>query len=656
MRQWPGELKNFMVMPNHSYMKGPSNMPEATPPLNRRANPHSSVVNSPESRTALADLMRGLRAALLIFFCVSTARAADVATVSSLDLSRAEPLTLTITLSGEAQNVRAFPLSDPERLVLDIAPARLSGTKRSLSVEHPLVRGIRAAQFSPQSVRVVLDLKQGIGHSVATRPAAGSGSGQQVIVRVFPADPPPALSTGTAPPVGILQPEERSAQASASISATRPGDTAPNASNKKIILFDDSQASQNVTDSPSPWGTFALSGSVMVKGTQELHESGHPEQPRSLRNTVRTEGKWTPPISGQPQTGQSGTPDTFVLASVQSDYLGFGPDPSSDDYDLDLHEAYLSHATPTWDLRLGRQILRWGKTDQISPLDNLNPQDMREFVLPDLEERKIPDWMGRLRLFPGRVTLEGVFIPFAEENDFDFTGTTWALLGPESDGLRIHESEPGRGLDDAGWGLRAGTTVDGWDLAASFLHITEKNPHLSLSPFNPDGPVLHAEYRRQSILGLEFETTLGKFGFRGEAAYFDGQSLPTESLNSERPPVLHYVLGLDYIGEADWYANIQFSHQHVFEYEPDILFLREDNFYLNGEVNREFWRGQAMLKLRYAVDILDGGSFFTPEAILTYVKNLELSLGLNLFFGPQDSYFGRYEDNDQIFLQATYFF
>ena len=120
--------------------------------------------------------------------------------------------------------------------------------------------------------------------------------------------------------------------------------------------------------------------------------------------------------------------------------------------------------------------------------------------------------------------------------------------------------------------------------------------------------------------------------------------------------MFHYVLGVDYLGEQDWYANVQFSHQHVLDYDSQILFLRRDNFYVNGEINREFWRGNAMLKLRYALDLSDGGSFVTPEAILTYYKNLEFTLGANVFFGPQDSLFGRYGDNDQIFCKAKYYF
>lgn len=404
------------------------------------------------------------------------------------------------------------------------------------------------------------------------------------------------------------------------------------------------------------WGDVDFSGSLMVKGTQEIHESGYPEQARSLRNTIRMQAKWTPPLPALQKSGDEGAADTYVLASVQSDYLGFGPDPSDDDHDADIHEAYLSHAAPGWDLRLGRQIVRWGKTDQISPVDNLNPQDLREFVTPELEERKLPNWMARLRLFPKDTTVEGIFVPFFKENEFDFEGNTWALFGTEPSGLRFDEDEPGKGLDDSDYGLRVSRTFAGWDVSASYLHATEKSPHLRFDPFNPMGPTVHAEYRRQDIFGLEFETTAHKFGIRGEGAYFDRQSLPTDDIDSVSKPVLYYVLGVDYLGEDDWYANVQFSHQHVFEHESDILFLEQDNFFINGEINREFWRGKAMLKLRYAVDVVDGGSFFIPETILTHFENIELSLGANLFFGPADSYFGRYRDNDQAFLKATYVF
>lgn len=628
----------------------------------RQAPPVTSPARVSPARLVRAVAAAAVCLALLVLAALPALAAQPVLVTAVEAVEGTGPQAMAIFVSRKPDTLRAFTLKDPARLVLDLSPARLGGGKLSLPSGHALLHGVRAAQFDPRTVRVVLDLKGEAAHGVETRPAAGGGL--QILVSLSPAAQAAGPQTAPWTPAagatgGALS---QAAQASGttggepSPAVAAPADAGPGG---KVMRFGQGAPAGQAAAKPSPWGRLDLSGFLMAKGAQELHDDGHPEQQRSLRNTVRVEGKWMPPLPANETRDASGT---YVLASAESDYLGFGPDPSSDKYDLELFEAYVHHAAPGWELRTGRQIVRWGKTDQISPVDNLNPQDMREFFIPDLEERKIPDWMARLRLFPGdlgpagAIALEAVFIPFPARNEFDWTGNTWALLGVEDQGLRIDEDEPDKGLDHAGYGLRAATTASGWDLAVSWLQADEKTPHLRLDPFNPRGPTLQADYGRQNIFGFEFETTLGGFGFRGEAAYADRQSLNTGDFDPASSPVSTWVLGLDYIGEADWYANIQLSHQHLFEYDEDTLFLERDNFYLNGELNREFWRGNLMLKLRYAVDIIDGGSFLTPEAILTYFKNLELSLGTNLFFGPRDSLFGHYRDNDQAFLQATYRF
>ena len=575
--------------------------------------------------------------------------------VLAFELSPADaPQALAILLSRAPRNVRSFVLDDSNRLVLDINEARLSGPATTLPAQHPLIFRVRAAQFNPTTVRVVMDLKDEVTHRIDTIPASTKNAAHKIVVSLAPmnpAEPPqkPALPT---PPPQASKPGTQKVHPAYTVALA---DTDGGAETKTLV-FGESTAPSEDQEEPSPWGRFNFSGFLLAKIAQELHESGDPEQARNFRNTVRLEGKWTPPLPGNDPAAAPGASSTFLLASLQSDYLWFGPEHSTDDYDLDLYEGYISHATPGWDLRLGRQIVRWGKTDQISPADNVNPQDMREFFVPELEDRKIPNWMARIRLFPGDFTLEGIFIPFFEENEFDYSGTTWALLGAQSTDLRIDESKPGKGLDNSDLGVRASTSLAGWDVALSYLHAIEKSPRLRFDPTNPAGPTLHADYHRQNIWAAEFETTADKFGFRGEGAYFDKQSIHTESLDSVAKPVLHYAIGVDYLGEQDWYANVQLSHQHVFEYESKILFLRRDNFYLNGEINREFWRGNMMLRLRYALDLSDGGSFLTPEAILSYYENLELTLGANVFTGPKDTLFGRYRDNDQIFCKIKYYF
>jgi hypothetical protein len=593
---------------------------------------------------------------LLLFFLALPTFAAAPARILAFDtIGAGSPQALLISMSEKPTAIQFFTLTAPTRLVMDISPARMDGANRSLTADdHPLLRGIRVAQFNPQTVRVVFDLKTEATYLTAWKAPIDDGSMHQLEISLFTPEHASPL-TNKVPGQLAANDAEQAEEPSVTAAAPTPAATKP-APGNKILIFGETKTTQTVEENASAWGLMEFSGSVMAKGAQQLHESGDFEQARMLRNTIRLQGKWTPPTSAVAAGDRHGITNTFLLGSLQSDYLGFGPDPSSDEYDLELYEGYLFHATPGWDMRLGRQIVRWGKADQISPVDNINPQDMREFILPDLEERKMPNWMARFRLFPGDVTLEGIFVPFFESNEFDFSGNTWALLGSQPSGLRIRESKPADSLDNADWGLRTATTIGRWDVALSYLYATEKTPRLRFEPMNPLGPTLFADYHRQNIYGFEFETTIEKFGFRGEGAYFDEQSLNTETLNSVAKPVAHYLVGVDYLAEEDWYANVQLSHQHVFDYESDILYLRRDNFYLNGEINKEFWRGNAMLKLTYGLDLRDGGSYLRPEGILTYYKNLELSLGFYLFAGPADSLLGRYHNDDQVYLKGTYFF
>ena len=77
----------------------------------------------------------------------------------------------------------------------------------------------------------------------------------------------------------------------------------------------------------------------------------------------------------------------MLTLSALSDYLYFGSENKTDDFDLDLHEAKWQYNEGNYGFSIGKQIIRWGKADQISPVDTLNPQDMREFIIPEYEKR-----------------------------------------------------------------------------------------------------------------------------------------------------------------------------------------------------------------------------------------------------------------------------
>ena len=55
--------------------------------------------------------------------------------------------------------------------------------------------------------------------------------------------------------------------------------------------------------------------------------------------------------------------------------------------DVNLQEAYIDYYSDLLSVRFGRQIMAWGKADEINPTDILNPQDMSN-ILEDKIIRK----------------------------------------------------------------------------------------------------------------------------------------------------------------------------------------------------------------------------------------------------------------------------
>lgn len=422
---------------------------------------------------------------------------------------------------------------------------------------------------------------------------------------------------------------------------------------------------------------FDFGGFIQATGALDTKDDGDNEQTQTARTIMRLEGKWTPDEKIISRASSS-KGDSYALASAEWDYLWFGPDDSQEHNNIRLFEGYFYWSnkrvvrprfrrTPirygikqyfSWlsgpvDIRVGRQIVRWGKTDQISPVDNLNPQDLREFITHDLEDRKIPNWMVRARLFSDFFTVEGIYLPFFESSRIDYFGTDWAIFR-HINRIGVHKEEPDLKFKNGEGGVRVTKTISGWDLGFSYLYSWEDLPYFESFP--EDGSDIQVTYKRSNILGFEFETTVGEIGLRGEAAYFDQQSFLTNNLTSTRKIVYHYVLGVDYSGENDWYINIQFSHQIITNYDYTILYFKRNNPSLCGEISKEFQEGYFEAELKYNFALNENSFYLSPRIICSYASNLDITLGLNIFEGDSDTLMGLYDANDQIYIDFKYHF
>ncbi|OGQ91499.1 MAG: hypothetical protein A2464_08240 [Deltaproteobacteria bacterium RIFOXYC2_FULL_48_10] len=382
----------------------------------------------------------------------------------------------------------------------------------------------------------------------------------------------------------------------------------------------------------------------------------------------------------------------FSVSGI-SDYLYFGDEDKNEDYDLGVYEMYVRYNTPSWDFILGKQIKRWGKTDQVSPVDTLNPENITEFITPSYEDRKIPVWMADITFRKDDFFVEGVLIPFFEPSRFHYFGTDWAVFSHLKNDIRqsslaaplksyfesmsVNEAEPDSGFDSFEYALRVGGTIDRLDYGFTYHYANEDLPYFksfpvkNLSLDNP-GSVqsllsdigslsltnehIETTYSRTHIAGFEFETTLADFGVRGEAAVKDNESFLTRALTSVRNPSLFWVVGADYLSSNQWYFNLQFAHQHIYDYDSSILYFEDNNYSLIGEIKKDLVSDWLNASVQFTRMLNDNSYYLSPRLKYTYIRNLEIMMGLNLFGGKDTTILGRYDENDQVFLHMKYHF
>lgn len=382
----------------------------------------------------------------------------------------------------------------------------------------------------------------------------------------------------------------------------------------------------------------------------------------------------------------------FTLSGI-SDYQYFGEKDEIEDYSFDIYEMYFKYSINSFDITLGKCIKRWGKADQISPVDTLNPENMTELILMPYEDRKLPVWMADITYRNNDYFIEGVFIPFFEPDRFHYFGTDWAIFSHLKkdinnspipfflkyyfNSISVNETLPDDGTDSFEYALRVGATIDRFDFGLTYHYAVEDQPffsnfpvkNLSVSSLDPDQDLtsnagnliltnenIETTYLRTHIFGVEFETTFLDFGVRGEAAINDQKSFLTGSLTSVRRPVVFWILGVDYLSPDEWYFNFQLGHQHIFDFEPSILYFDDNNYSLTGVVKKDLISDWLNASVQFTAMLNDSSCYISPRLKYTYIRNLEVILGINFFEGDEDSLLGRYDEYDEFYVTLKYYF
>ena len=288
-----------------------------------------------------------------------------------------------------------------------------------------------------------------------------------------------------------------------------------------------------------------------------------------------------------------------------------------DDNDIDLNEAYLrAKISSKIDFTIGRQIVVWGKSDNIRITDIINPMDLSTPGMTDIKDLRLGRFMTKLDYATSRTwNLSAIVL---HENRY----STMAKKGSDYYIPMRFPSKPNNNIDNTGFAFSASANLQGSDIA-----IYASNDYVDNKTY------------KTNMLGFAYNIVKGSYLFKTEAAYFDNYD--SDLVNSK----IDSLAGIEYTGFTDTTLSFEVANKN----EQIQYALRATKSYINNTLDL------TLLYNAYGKD-LDEGAFVRVWADYDISDKFTSSLGFIQYQGAKNTQWEAWKDNDRLFASLAYNF
>jgi hypothetical protein len=354
--------------------------------------------------------------------------------------------------------------------------------------------------------------------------------------------------------------------------------------------------------------------------------------------------------------------------------------PQDNDYErrhIEVGELYFSLFQTNSDLTLGKKYFKNGVSTLYSPANRYSAYDFHD----PLQPKEFGRWQLKLDHYVQDVTLTGAILPVHQSSKFPGSSSRWVVLyDPDEvsesvqdyldfvnfgdlefddfEDITIKTETPDVEFENVSYFGRAKTTFRGYDVFLSGYYGLSS--YQVLEKISEDEYV--AKYTKVYNLATGFSTTYNKFEFHAEGLY-------SYSEDSEDDDFLSYVVGMTYkmddmakkifldqiwvTGEyaGEWLIDEQSADDFVISSE-DIRVGTDDiigrlDFRVNDDLNFEVYLN---------FELKNDGLFQRYQGTYKFRKGISLTLALDLFSGDEESYYGRWEENNRSVIVLEYVF
>lgn len=362
---------------------------------------------------------------------------------------------------------------------------------------------------------------------------------------------------------------------------------------------------------------------------------------------------------------------------------------------VELRELYADLRLDQMDVRIGKQFVIWGVLTGIRVVDEINPLDFRELIMPELLDYRIPLWSVKVDLYDRAMpndTFEALWIPDIRFHRPAPAGSEWELL-QEVPGTVY---PPSFAPKNSELGFRLGHDVGNTEFNLSYFFTWDDYPvefrNIRVTRSGPNGTVIRVEsffaprYTRIHMFGLTFRSLIKGQVLKGEAAFVTDKYFGLEAVDRNRDGLIdnqgavqkqhiRWGVGVDF---NLWKTEFSpaFSQWIILGYDPDLIQAKFDTAF-NLFVRKEMPENNSLFELLGIYLITLNELYLKPKLTFNITDQFQFAAGFDLFYGQpsragvifldgrptalqtveqRSQFIGNFAKNDRVFFELKYSF
>jgi len=311
--------------------------------------------------------------------------------------------------------------------------------------------------------------------------------------------------------------------------------------------------------------------------------------------------------------------------------------------EVELFDTYIEGSlSDKLDIKLGRQVVVWGRSDTIRVTDVLNPIDNRRPAMVDIEDLRLPVTMAKVDYFLGdwRVTPIAVL-----EQRFTKNPPFKGGFNPSP-----RELPKDKKYSDITPAVSIGGEFSSWDINFYASQLRSDAGYIKDNKINHD---------KANMVGTALNILKGSWLFKSELAYFDGLKFTTtKNKKFKRTDIL---FGTEYNGIADSMLSYDIVLRDINNYDNrlsnEFIITKKRTYQHAFRASSDFFN--ATLKANYLISLygsrLDEGGFQRVWFDMDISDGVKASLGYVDYRGGS-KLFDYIRDEDMFFGSYSYSF